>query len=62
MRNELLGEETLYQQGCFRKVRRYWKGWCPEKGEQIDGWTGPETVEDVTIVEPIRKYMVLEEK
>ena len=57
---EILGEETLYQQGCFRTVRRYLRDWHPELGILSNGWQGPETIVVQDVIRPIGVFRVLE--
>ena len=52
----VLGEEVLFQQGCYRRVRRYVAGWHPLLGVLHDGWTGHETIIELDVIAPVRRY------
>lgn len=63
MTPELLSEEVLEKQGALERVRRYYQGWHPELeySELVQGWTGRETRQEVTVVKPIRIFEVKEQ-
>jgi hypothetical protein len=43
---DLLDQQVIFQQGRYRRIRRWWRGIHPEKGTIVQGWTGWETVEE----------------
>ena len=47
---EILSEEVLHEQGCFRRVRRWLRGWHPDFGVLTWGMTGKETVAELCVV------------
>jgi len=50
---ELLCEQVITQNGGFRRVRRWWKGWHPGPGRKLCfGWQGEETLEETTVIKP----------
>lgn len=55
---EILHEEVLYQQGCFKRVRRWIRGKHPKLGKLTLGWTGWETIVETTVVMSMGKYYV----
>ena len=59
-RIEIVGEQVLYQNGSFRRVRRWIRGWHPELGQLMMGFTGPETVMEVDSIRPMGTYYVQE--
>jgi len=58
---KILSEEIIYQQGSFRRVRRYLKGWHPERGRLHSGWQGKETIEEKDVISPIKTFEVKDE-
>ena len=56
---EKIGEKVIYQQGTYRKVQRWYKGWHPDIGVLTHGHSGEETVtvEDIVSARP---YLVKE--
>ncbi len=50
----ILGEEILYQQGGFKRVRRYLAGYHPHLGALHFGWAGLETIQETDVISPIR--------
>lgn len=55
---EILGQEILYQQGSFSRVRRYLRGWYPELGVLSQGLQGQETIVEQDVIRPIRVFAV----
>ena len=55
---EILSEQTLYEQGSFKRVKRYVSGWHPKEGKLLHGFSGKETVEEKTIVKPLKTIYV----
>lgn len=55
---QILDEIVLYQKGCFRKVRRYLRGANPARGVIVRGFTGWETVEEVSEIIPVGVFDV----
>jgi hypothetical protein len=53
---ELLSEIVLNNQGCFKRVRRYYKDWHPElpNAVLVNGYQGKETRQELDIIKPIR--------
>ena len=60
MGKEILNEQVLYEQGCFRKVRRWIKGWHPE-GKLTMGYQGKETIQTIDQIEPQGTFEVRQE-
>lgn len=58
---ELLDEKVVAQQGCFQRIRRWWRGVHTEKGSIIRGLTGWETVEETDRIIPIHTFTVSNE-
>lgn len=58
---EILDEEILYEQGSFRRVKRYLKGSHPELGKLVRGLTGWETLVEVDVVVPMGIFEVHEQ-
>lgn len=54
----MAGEHIVFQQGSFRRVVRYLKGWHPELGVLHFGFSGPETIQEVHVVSAIRVFSV----
>ncbi len=59
-RIEIVGEQVLDQSGSYRRVRRWIRGWHPELGTLMMGYTGPETVMDVDVICPLGTFYVHE--
>ena len=57
---EILGEEILYQKGCFVKIRRWLRGDHPKLGILSPGLTGMETIIEQDIIKPIFTCQVLD--
>jgi len=55
---DILGEVTLSEQGNYRYVRRWIRGWHPSLGQLIWGITGKETVVEVGVLRPTVIYEV----
>jgi len=58
--DEVLSEEVLYRNGVFLEVRRWLKGIHPEKGKVCWGWTGWETVQEISLIRPVNKVEIRE--
>lgn len=56
---EILDEQTVYQQGSFRKIRRWLRGVHPHLGVIINGLTGLETYQELCVVRPTHSFTVL---
>ena len=50
----ILAEEVLFEQGNYRRVRRYLAGWHPQLGVLHQGWSGRETIVEVDVIAPAR--------
>jgi hypothetical protein len=50
---QVLGEQILYQQGSFKRVKRYLKGFHPELGKLYEGLSGKETIQEKDIITPV---------
>jgi hypothetical protein len=59
MNSDILDEQVLYQNGSFRRIRRWLMGWYPERGILIIGYTGKETIEEISKVIPIGLFVVV---
>ena len=57
---EIVGEEIIHQQGCYRRLRRWVKGWHPELGQLMFGLSGPETVMEVDSIRPMGTFTVID--
>lgn len=57
---EILGEEVLFRSGCFRRVRRWLRGIHPGLGVVIRGYTGWETVQEISVIRPMTVLYVSE--
>lgn len=55
---EILDEETVSQSGCFRRVRRWLKGIHPELGIIVRGFTGWETLQEISVVKAMQTFEV----
>lgn len=55
---EVLDEQVLYQQGVYRRVRQYLRGWHPELGVLHMGWQGQETIVEKDMIRASVKFMV----
>ena len=58
---KVLSENTICQQGGFRRVRRYLEGWHPKRGRLHFGWQGKETIEEKDVISPIKIFEVKDE-
>jgi hypothetical protein len=61
-KTQILSEEIIYEWGSFKRVRRYLKGWHPERGKLSFGWQGKETIEEKDVIIPIKTFMVENEQ
>ncbi len=53
----LVSETVLQEQGAFKKVRRFYKGWHPSIPNAVligNGYQGKETKVETTIIKPSR--------
>ena len=57
---EILDEQVLYSKGCFKMVRRWFKGAHPGLGIIIEGLTGWETVVDYEVIVPMIKIHIVD--
>lgn len=57
---ELLDERIIYTNGCFKRVRRWYKGAHPKLGLIIKGLTGQETVVEQDVIVPIGRIHVVD--
>jgi len=58
-KGEILSEQVIYQNGCFKRVRRWISGIFPERGTIHWGYTGWETIEELDLITPMGKFTVL---
>jgi hypothetical protein len=56
---EILDEQVVYQQGSFRKVKRWLRGVHPHLGVITNGLTGLETFQELSVVRPMHTVSVL---
>ena len=56
MMKEILSERELYKQGSYRRIVRWYKGWC--EGLRIKGWQGQETIIEKDAVTALETFMV----
>jgi len=56
---ELLDEHIVYQHGCYRRVKRWFRGAHPI-GVVIKGLTGLETVVEQDVIVPMGKFQVID--
>jgi hypothetical protein len=54
---ELLDEQIVYQRGCYKRVKRWFKGSHPI-GVVIKGFTGLETVVEQDVIVPMGTFQV----
>jgi len=47
---ELLCEQVIKENGNFKIVRRWWRGWYPELGRLGFGLQGKETIQEITVI------------
>lgn len=57
---EILDEQILAQNGSYRKVKQYLKGWHPDLGKLHMGWQGKETIIERDVISPVRTFTVTE--
>jgi hypothetical protein len=55
---ELLDERIIYVSGCFKRVKRWYRGVHAEIGVVIMGLTGLETVVEKDIIIPLQTFFV----
>jgi hypothetical protein len=56
---ELLDEKIIYQNGCYRRVKRWFKGSHPEIGIIIKGFTGLETIVEQDVIIPLGRFQII---
>lgn len=56
---ELLDEKIIYTNGCFKRVKRWFRGAHPNIGVIIKGFTGMETVVEQTVIMPTGRFYVI---
>ena len=59
--SELLSEVVLKDNGAFKKIRRYYKGWHPEIPNAVlisNGYQGKETKVEIDIIKPSKTVEV----
>jgi hypothetical protein len=57
---ELLNEITLYKKGCYKRVKRWFRGAHPTIGIIIKGFTGVETVVEQDVIIPMVRFRVID--
>lgn len=57
---EILDEEAIYQNGCYKRIRRWFKGAHPCLGVIIKGFTGLETVVEQDVIVPMGRFQVID--
>jgi hypothetical protein len=55
---ELLDEKIIYQHGCYKRVKRWYRGSHPI-GVTIKGFTGLETVVEQDVIVPMGVFQVI---
>lgn len=58
---EILSEQVLYQNGSYKRIRRWISGIHPHRGVITRGYTGFETIEELDIITATHKFTVLPE-
>jgi hypothetical protein len=58
MKDELLDEKVIWQNGQMQRIRRWWRGIHPCRGVITRGLTGWETLEERDRVLPVRTFTV----
>ena len=56
---ELLDEQVIYRNGCYKRVKRWYRGAHPI-GVVIQGFTGLETVVEQDVIVPMGKFHVID--
>lgn len=56
---ELLDEQIIHQYGCYKRVKRWFRGAHPI-GVIIKGFTGWETVVEQDVIVPMGKFQVID--
>jgi hypothetical protein len=57
---ELLDEKIIYTNGCFKRVKRWFRGSHPNIGVIIKGFTGLETVVEQSVIMPMGSFYVID--
>jgi hypothetical protein len=60
-KTDLLDEKVLFQEGRYKRIKRWWRGIHPHRGVIIQGYTGWETVEEKDLIVPARTFIVRKE-
>ena len=55
---EIVSEEIIRQQGSYYFIRRYIKGWHPEYGLLHFGYSGKETVQEITVLKSSCNFII----
>ncbi len=55
---EVLDEQVLYQQGAYKRVRQYLRGWYPKLGVLHMGWQGQETIVERDVITASVRFRV----
>jgi len=58
---DILDEKVLSQHGALQRIRRWWRGIRPEKGQITFGLTGLETVQETDRIRPLYTFRVEEQ-
>lgn len=59
-KDDIVCEIIISQQGCYKRVKRWIRGYHPEKGIITFGFTGPETIVETDVITPIYYFMVVD--
>jgi len=57
---EILDEHILYQNGCFKRVKRWLRGKHPQLGILHQGYTGWETIQEVDVIMAMKTFTVVD--
>lgn len=59
---EILDEQILAQNGSFKRVKRYLRGWHPDlpNARLHMGWQGRETIVEKDVITPIKTFTITE--
>jgi hypothetical protein len=53
---EILDEKILYQNGAYKRIKKWLRGIHPELGQVTWGWTGWETVIEKDVIKALHTY------
>lgn len=56
---EILDEHIIYQNGPYKRIKRWIKGVHPQLGVVIKGLTGWETMVEKDVIKPLHKFQVV---